>query len=441
LQKEWNDIKLQLSGKHMKCPKCKSGVSLIQDQLLEHNPDLLEKRKVDLKKEMELIQSSLSSIKQNINENKDTLSDIDSELHTISQFIKEYSTIEKSNQQYTLQEFQKQKESYQKLQTIQTSINNDIVRIKKEQQQLKELSHPRLKTKYQSISLIENKIKTIQISIIYESSKSEEEWLEYKDNLKKQLQLNTQELDLYKKELQEQTNIKNKIKLLESSIAQMSTIEDVSQDLQSKHEEREERYKKAEKFSSREQKINKYFADKQVYIRQSKLVNDYNQSLNDEKIAIRALSKAEELLEILVQTENEILDNILQTINREIEEWMDFLFQDGTSMTLMSYKETKDGDKKSCIDIRIHREGEDIPLDSLSGGEYDRVAFALFLAFYTTTSSGSLLMLDECFSSLHSELVEDIVERLKEKVNNGLILMTLHQANTGFFDVVMNVEK
>jgi DNA repair exonuclease SbcCD ATPase subunit len=120
---------------------------------------------------------------------------------------------------------------------------------------------------------------------------------------------------------------------------------------------------------------------------------------------------------------------------------MDFLFQDGTSMTLMSYKETKDGDKKSCIDIRIHREGEDIPLDSLSGGEYDRVAFALFLAFYTTTSSGSLLMLDECFSSLHSELVEDIVERLKEKVNNGLILMTLHQANTGFFDVVMNVEK
>jgi ABC-type Mn2+/Zn2+ transport system ATPase subunit len=77
----------------------------------------------------------------------------------------------------------------------------------------------------------------------------------------------------------------------------------------------------------------------------------------------------------------------------------------------------------------------------LSGGEYDRVAFALFLAFYTTTSSGSLLMLDECFSSLHSELVEDIVERLKEKVNNGLILMTLHQANTGFFDVVMNVEK
>jgi ABC-type transport system involved in cytochrome bd biosynthesis fused ATPase/permease subunit len=51
------------------------------------------------------------------------------------------------------------------------------------------------------------------------------------------------------------------------------------------------------------------------------------------------------------------------------------------------------------------------------------------------------MMLDECLASLHSELVEEIIEKIKEKMGHKLVLFTLHQANTGIFDHIIDVEK
>ena len=86
------------------------------------------------------------------------------------------------------------------------------------------------------------------------------------------------------------------------------------------------------------------------------------------------------------------------------------------------------------------KDGEKVPLDSLSGGEFDRVALGFFLAFNKVAKS-DIIMLDECLASLHSELVEDIVEMIKTKLSDKLVLFTLHQANVGMFDEVIDIEK
>ena len=86
------------------------------------------------------------------------------------------------------------------------------------------------------------------------------------------------------------------------------------------------------------------------------------------------------------------------------------------------------------------QEGEQIPIDTLSGGEFDRLALALFLAF-NKTSKSNIILLDECLASLHSELVEDIVELIKTKLSDKIVLFTLHQANTGIFDTIIDIEK
>ena len=92
------------------------------------------------------------------------------------------------------------------------------------------------------------------------------------------------------------------------------------------------------------------------------------------------------------------------------------------------------------IDIQIVKDGETVPLDGLSGGEYDRVSLAFFLAF-NKVSKCNIILLDECLASLHPELVEEIVEMIKERMSNKLVMFTLHQANTGIFDDVIDICK
>ena len=60
---------------------------------------------------------------------------------------------------------------------------------------------------------------------------------------------------------------------------------------------------------------------------------------------------------------------------------------------------------------------------------------------FNKISKSNIILLDECLASLHSELVEDIVELIKNKLGDKLVLFTLHQANTGMFDTIVDIGK
>jgi len=83
-------------------------------------------------------------------------------------------------------------------------------------------------------------------------------------------------------------------------------------------------------------------------------------------------------------------------------------------------------------------------LNSLSGGEFDRVQLAFQLTFNEWAGTG-LLLLDESISSLDSSLTSTILGELKQVNNtqNGcvgrLIVIVAHQVVEGLFDKVIDI--
>jgi exonuclease SbcC len=217
-------------------------------------------------------------------------------------------------------------------------------------------------------------------------------------------------------------------------------IEDVSNDILILEEKLSDKEKTKDTLQRRKEKIDHYIIQKEKWDIYIKLKDKIDKLENEEKLFLRGLSTAETMLKYINDSETLSLLNIIQNINSEIEEYVLSFFGEGVSIILEPYKEDKSGEKKNCIDVVILKDGEKVPLDSLSGGEFDRVALAFFLAFNKVAKS-DLIMLDECLASLHSELVEDIVEMIKTKLSNKLVLFTLHQANVGIFDEVIDVEQ
>jgi ABC-type Mn2+/Zn2+ transport system ATPase subunit len=107
------------------------------------------------------------------------------------------------------------------------------------------------------------------------------------------------------------------------------------------------------------------------------------------------------------------------------------------SVEITPFKETKEGENLN-VNIRVFYKGCACKkVDELSGGEQARLELAICLAI-NSLGSGTLLLLDECFSSLDSETTDDIVELLKTHARESgkLIIVIAHQVSEGSFDHV-----
>ena len=133
------------------------------------------------------------------------------------------------------------------------------------------------------------------------------------------------------------------------------------------------------------------------------------------------------------------MQNIIDNINHHLAFFADRFFTDPISVQITPFKEGKDGDKLS-VNIKLFFKGATCSVKELSGGETARLELAICLAI-NSLGNGSMLLLDECFSSLDSVTTEDIVELLKThaKETGKLIISVCHQASEGSFDSVINL--
>lgn len=155
---------------------------------------------------------------------------------------------------------------------------------------------------------------------------------------------------------------------------------------------------------------------------------------------VKELIQLEEFYTLILNTEAETLDDVITTINMHLETFISRFFEDDLTVTLVTSKSLKDGERKYEIDINIlDADGNELSIDTLSGGEYDRCALALFLSFNLVCKT-PLILLDECLSSLNSEKVNDVIECMKEEMIGKTVLMTLHQCTEGIFDEQNSVE-
>jgi DNA repair exonuclease SbcCD ATPase subunit len=172
---------------------------------------------------------------------------------------------------------------------------------------------------------------------------------------------------------------------------------------------------------------------------------EYKKEIEDisknESLLLKKKYNYEEFYSKVLLSESKTLEYIIDTINLILEEYISIFFEDELSVFLTNTTVLSNGEKKYCIDVEIlDKDGNEIGIDNLSGGEYDRCALALFLSF-NRLSNSPILLLDECLSSLHYESIETIIECIKSTLTNKQVIVTLHQGNHGLFDEIINIEE
>jgi DNA repair protein SbcC/Rad50 len=440
-----NIIKMLKEGETHRhnCPKCKTGLMIYNNTIKEHNINIeeLKKEKSDkellikiLKDKIKKESDSIKELQNKINEDnqkKNKLEEYKKQLEEYKTFkqvdIKEIKQILDKDISYVtkLNMYKKEFEKIDKIKTLKPDVlpahlikkRDNLLKTKKQYDQLKEEIED-----YEPLSI------------------EEYEQMILDNNTKlSNIELNIQQINKVNNEMtQLDKNIKECNEFISCNVSE--DIELLNKEIEELKESIEKAENNIDKLQKRSERIKKYQKELELYNQKKEALDNYLNVKNEENICIRALSKSEEFNKYINDAESLSLSQTIQNINTDLEEFISAFFGDNFNVSLTTFKQTKDGEKKALIDIQIVKDGEIIPLDGLSGGEYDRVSLALFLAFNKSSKCG-LILLDECLASLHPELVEEIVEMIKEKMNNKLVMFTLHQANTGIFDQVIDICK
>jgi DNA repair exonuclease SbcCD ATPase subunit len=177
--------------------------------------------------------------------------------------------------------------------------------------------------------------------------------------------------------------------------------------------------------------------EKQIRLKNEIRVQNYIKQSNENQIVAN-----DHFLKKIQEAESVSLNKCIDNVNFRINEYLDKFFpNDAILVNIVSFKDTLKKDIKPGINIEVSYKGEDVELTSLSGGEYDRVALAIMLAF-NSMSKSNLILLDESIASLDSELTNDILEKLKTEMNEQsstkMIIVVAHQLSTGVFDQIIS---
>lgn len=165
-------------------------------------------------------------------------------------------------------------------------------------------------------------------------------------------------------------------------------------------------------------------------------------SANEQKNqTLEKLESFVSLQEIMKDSEHIALDSAVYNINKEAEIRLENMFDIPISVNLTTIKTLKNKSTKSQINTTItYKDKEYDSLDQVSGGEQDRISLAYTIALNNTFNS-PILLLDECLSSLDTELNTHILMNIKEIANNKLVIVVSHEAERGLFDKVYDIEK
>ena len=145
------------------------------------------------------------------------------------------------------------------------------------------------------------------------------------------------------------------------------------------------------------------------------------------------------LKKIIQEAETKSIDNIVYTINTNIQIYLDAFFPvDPISVTITTSKLVKKVVVPS-IDIVIKYKDEDIDASTLSGGELSRVVLA-FALVVSEINNSQLIILDESLSTLDSENCSNVYDFIKENCGDKLVIVVAHQLITGMFDHIIELE-
>lgn len=144
--------------------------------------------------------------------------------------------------------------------------------------------------------------------------------------------------------------------------------------------------------------------------------------------------------------ETRMLEQVIEDLNTSLSEICPKLFEAGASVYITLTKQNASNDAlRTAFEVHLVQNGKDITLSGISGGEGDRVSFALTLALADLSAfyASPFIMLDECMGSLDQELREQCIEAIKDYARrrpHKTIIVVDHLTLSGLFDEVKVVD-
>jgi exonuclease SbcC len=400
------------SGKDtLKCPHCDGGLRYIMGKLetCDHH-STSEEELSQVKEVFSQLQISYKKTLEKeslINQFNQLKVMYEEEFNTISP--EEKVSLEGKSRLLSEDEVGKQKQLLAKLQSIETGltpIEDDISDLKKGAEKKK------LTTQLEGLREELDKLRGEEdLEIGEETDESELEKSlnlyiqnsQSKDKLTKELETTESQLNSYKSQLNPELGeiIKLKEQELETLKAKTSKAEiatEVVQRQSSLQERREELVEKSQRV---------YYLDR--------------------------------LKTIAIEVECKVLQNTVNSINATINALAEKIFVDPIRLELKLYKQFKSTKKiKPSVNIEVHYNG--CRFDSIyeiSGGERSRVSLLLTLAL-NRLSGSPVLMLDETFHGLDSELKHHCLNCIKAILKEKMVLCVVHESTAGYYDKVID---
>lgn len=142
-----------------------------------------------------------------------------------------------------------------------------------------------------------------------------------------------------------------------------------------------------------------------------------------------------------VETEYNILSDIVNTLNNLIDSSLNVIFDDPIKVTVLLYKTTKNNKStKPNINLKIDYKGSTFDnINQVSGGEATRISLAISLAL-ARINSFPLLILDEPLSSLDNDSRNSCLENLKNMLGQDkTIIVVNHEVIEAHFDKIISL--
>ena len=177
-------------------------------------------------------------------------------------------------------------------------------------------------------------------------------------------------------------------------------------------------------------------------------IEEYKMIEDKEKEIVKLEKKRKELIvqsetskkmeKIVKETESEVMNNNIDTINLQLNNILTTLFED-IRIELNMIKNLKSGEAKPSVNLKIMIDGKDYNnIDYLSGGEQDRISLALTIVFNLILGS-EIIMLDEVMSSLDAVTREKCLRIMKRYLKNKIILNICHETIEGYYDQIIEI--
>lgn len=249
------------------------------------------------------------------------------------------------------------------------------------------------------------------------------------------------------------TQVKEYSNLANAVCREMEKLEDELEELKSFSERRftesdlqrleEQEIQNTERMHVLVEQLNDLYQQKENYSKTIELeqLKAELAKINGSLIDAQSHYSASVLLTNLTQKAETIaLEAVVENINLTAQDYLTaFFVEDPMEARISLVKEKGTKNEKQQIFITVHYKGMVMDVDLLSGGEYDRVVLAFMLSLMELNQS-SLILLDECISSLDLDTATNVCEFIHQRSRNRCVILIAHQIVTGIFDNVLLID-